>query len=195
MYVYGPGVRSNHLGNDTTKSPGYVAIHRASNPRPPPLRDTDTIGVGGARRSISPSSPRTAATSANGHPIDNEQHQIGNLSFHKRLTRKETTKRGGRSKRKSPAPSGGLTQQADSRPYHHHHHKTEAKEDEMGRRSCWDLEGNVQAYRSAAANTVRRLSSALFGEELLAIETAKTVAAEREKMLQTKARETCESQV
>ena len=65
----------------------------------------------------------------------------------------------------------------------------------MGRRSCWDLEGNVQAYRSAAANTVRRLSSALFGEELLAIETAKTVAAEREKMLQTKARETCESQV
>lgn len=65
----------------------------------------------------------------------------------------------------------------------------------MGSRSCWDLEGVVQAYRSAAANTVRRLSTALFGEEQLAIEAAKTVAAEREKMLQTMARETYESQV
>ena len=66
---------------------------------------------------------------------------------------------------------------------------------EIGRRSCWDLEGVMQAYRSAAAGTVRRLSSALFGEELLAIETAKMVAAEREKMLETKAREIVESQV
>lgn len=57
------------------------------------------------------------------------------------------------------------------------------------------MEGVVHAYRSAAVDTVRRLSSALFGEELLAIEAAKTVAGEREKILQTKAREIFESQV
>lgn len=61
--------------------------------------------------------------------------------------------------------------------------------------SCWDSDVVMQAYRSAAAGTVRRLSSALFGQELLAVEAARTSAAERERMLEGRARALFESQV
>lgn len=53
----------------------------------------------------------------------------------------------------------------------------------------------MQAYRTAAAGTVRRLSSALFGQELLAVEAARTSAAERERMLEGRARALLDSQV
>lgn len=60
---------------------------------------------------------------------------------------------------------------------------------------CWESESVLQAYRTAAARTVRRVSSALFGRELLAVEAAKTSAAERERMLEGRARELFDSQV
>ena len=53
----------------------------------------------------------------------------------------------------------------------------------------------MQAYRTAAAGTVQKLASALFGRELLAVEAAKTSAAERERMLEERAKELFESQV
>lgn len=53
----------------------------------------------------------------------------------------------------------------------------------------------MQAYRTAAAGTIRRLSSALFGRELLAVEAARASAAERERMLEGRARTLLESQV
>lgn len=140
--------------------------------------------------------------------MGHEQHQLNGSSFTNNPTREEKNpKHGGKSKRISSSghAGGGLTQQpGNHNPHNHHqhrhhrhHNRHRAREDvnEMGSRSCWDWEGVVRAYRGAAADTVRRLSSALFGEELLAIEAAKAVAAEREKMLQAKAREMCESQV
>lgn len=60
---------------------------------------------------------------------------------------------------------------------------------------CWDSEALVQAYRSAAGVAVRRLSSALFGQELLAVEAARASAAERERMLEGRANALFESQV
>ena len=42
---------------------------------------------------------------------------------------------------------------------------------------------------------MQRLSSALFGQELLALETARTSTAEREKMLEERANASFESQV
>lgn len=53
----------------------------------------------------------------------------------------------------------------------------------------------MQAYRTAAAGAVRNLASALFGRELLAVEAAKTSAAERERMLEGRAKELFDSQV
>lgn len=61
--------------------------------------------------------------------------------------------------------------------------------------SCWESDAVMQAYRTAAARTVRRLSSALFGRELLAVEAARTSAAEREMMLEGRARALLDSQV
>lgn len=153
-----------------------------------------------------------------------EQYQLSS-SFATAPARAEITKLGGQGKRNSPARAGYPVQQPENEPqqthryhqhhqrddhrnphphhdhplhhrdHHHHGHQTGSNVSEVGCRSCWDSEGVVQAYRSVAAAAVRRLSSALFGEELQAIETAKTVAVERERMLQTKARETFESQV
>lgn len=60
---------------------------------------------------------------------------------------------------------------------------------------CWDAEPLVQAYRSVAGDTIRRLSSSLFGDEILAVEAARTAAEEREKMLEERARVLFESQV
>lgn len=60
---------------------------------------------------------------------------------------------------------------------------------------CWDSEALIQAYRSAAGVAVRRLSSALFGQELLAVEAARASAAERERMLEGRANALFESQV
>lgn len=61
--------------------------------------------------------------------------------------------------------------------------------------NCWDSDAILQAYRVAAARTVRRLSSALFGHKLLAVEAARTSAAQREKMLEGRAQALLESQV
>lgn len=60
---------------------------------------------------------------------------------------------------------------------------------------CWESDAIMQAYRTAAAGTVRKLASALFGRELLAVEAAKTSAAERERMLEERAKALFESQV
>lgn len=60
---------------------------------------------------------------------------------------------------------------------------------------CWESDAIIQAYRTAAAGTVRKLASALFGRELLAVEAAKTSAAERERMLEERAKTLFESQV
>ncbi|CAN0370235.1 unnamed protein product, partial [Ectocarpus sp. 13 AM-2016] len=61
--------------------------------------------------------------------------------------------------------------------------------------SCWESDAMMHAYRSAAAGAVRRMSSALFGQELLAVEAARASAAERERMLQEEARALLDSQV
>lgn len=60
---------------------------------------------------------------------------------------------------------------------------------------CWESNAIMQAYRTAAAGTVRELASALFGRELLAVEAAKNSAAERERMLEERAKALFESQV
>eukprot|EP00903_Cladosiphon_okamuranus_P017080 g15739.t1 len=60
---------------------------------------------------------------------------------------------------------------------------------------CWESDAIMQAYRTAAAGTVRKLASALFGRELLAVEAAKNSAAERERMLEERAKALFESQV
>ncbi|CAM9237959.1 unnamed protein product [Ectocarpus sp. 12 AP-2014] len=61
--------------------------------------------------------------------------------------------------------------------------------------SCWESDAVMHAYRSAAAGAVRRMSSALFGQELLAVEAARASAAERERMLQEETRALLDSQV
>ncbi|CAM9499013.1 unnamed protein product [Ectocarpus sp. 4 AP-2014] len=61
--------------------------------------------------------------------------------------------------------------------------------------SCWESDAVMHAYRSAAAGAVRRISSALFGQELLAVEAARASAAERERMLQEETRAFLDSQV
>ncbi|CAM9274881.1 unnamed protein product [Ectocarpus fasciculatus] len=61
--------------------------------------------------------------------------------------------------------------------------------------SCWESDAVMHAYRSAAAGVVRRMSSALFGQELLAVEAARASAAERERMLQEETKALLDSQV
>lgn len=61
--------------------------------------------------------------------------------------------------------------------------------------SCWEADAVMHAYRSAAAGAVRRMSSALFGQELLAVEAARASAAERKRMLQEETKALLDSQV
>lgn len=53
----------------------------------------------------------------------------------------------------------------------------------------------MHVYRSVSGGTIRRLSSALFGEELLSLTAAKTAAAEKERMLESRAEALFEAQV
>lgn len=62
-------------------------------------------------------------------------------------------------------------------------------------RSCWESDSLMHVYRSVSGGTIRRLSSALFGEELLSLTAAKTAAAEKERMLESRAEALFEAQV
>lgn len=185
---------------------------------------TDSTGGEKRSGSPSPRTSATSAIEYPTHDhnsgvTSHEQYQLGS-SFTAPPAETEGTNQGGKSKRNnSPEPGGDPLRQPNDHPqdhlhhsHHHHHHpqnprphhnhtnrhnrsQVEEKDIEMYFKSCWDSEGVVQAYCNVAAAAVRRLSSALFGEELQAIEAAKTVAVERERMLQKKARETFEDQV
>lgn len=85
------------------------------------------------------------------------------------------------------------------RPRGEDHELCNTNENELGSTAagtcCWESDAVMQAYRTAAAGTVRKLASALFGRELLAVEAAKSSAAERERMLEERAKALCQSQV
>eukprot|EP00752_Nemacystus_decipiens_P012178 g10796.t1 len=80
-------------------------------------------------------------------------------------------------------------------PGNHHQRNTDETELAATDTWCWESDAIMQAYRVAAAGTVQKLASALFGRELLAVEAAKTSAAERERMVEERAKALFESQV